>query len=177
MAVTRTFRVNRDSLDVLEAEAEKESLSASALLNKILQRYVESTLWGDRYDFINLPSNSFTKLINTLGEKDALELGKESAQGEKENIIDFMWKGKTIDEFLQFIDRNYGTYSGWFRCIYQNNDNKYMVVTTHNFDKNWSYFVAGYIQTLFQAVHGIDLNYKINDNSVTFTFEHEKPHD
>jgi hypothetical protein len=170
-AVTRTFRINRMSLDVLEAEAEKESLSASALLNKILQKYVETSLWGDKDNFINLPNASFVKFLKTLSEEEAYNLGVESAKGEKENIINFMWKGKTIDEFLQFIDRNYGVYSGWFRCNHQCNDNKHIVVAHHNLDIKWSHFIAGYIQTLFQGVHKIELEYKISDNSVAFTFE------
>jgi hypothetical protein len=170
-AVTRTFRINRASLDVLEAEAEKESLSASALLNKILQRYVETTAWGDRYNFINLPNSSFAKLLRNMSEDEAYSLGVESAKGEKENLINFMWKGKTVDEFLQFIDRNYGVYCGWFRCNHQNNDNKHLVVTQHNLDSRWSHFLAGYIKTLFQAVHNIELDHKISDNSVAFTFE------
>lgn len=170
-AVTRTFRIGRASLDVLEADAEKESLSASALLNKILQRYVETSVWGDRYNSINLPNTSFTKILKTLNEKDAYELGIESAKGEKEKIISFMWKGKTINEFLQFIERNYGVYSGWFRFTHQCNDNRHLMVAQHNLDANWSHFIAGYIQTLFQDVHNIPLSYKISENSVAFTFE------
>lgn len=170
-AVTRTFRINREILDVLEAEAERESLSASALLNRILQRYVENTLWGDKYNWVNLSASSFSRLIGTLREDEAYQLGRESAGGEKEGIIDFVWKGRTLEDFLQFVERNYGTYSGWFRGAHQANDDKYMFVATHGFDRSWSFFVAGYLQALLQAVQGVEAEYRIMGNSVTFTFD------
>ncbi len=170
-AVTRTFRINRLSLDVLEAEAERESLSTSALLNKILQRYVETSFWGGKYDFINFPSSSFVKLLKNMSDPDAYNLGEESARGDWGNLINFIWRDKSIDEFLDFVGKNYGTYSGWFRLTHQNNDNKHIVVTQHSLDSKWSNFLAGYMTTLFHAVKGIELEPSIGENSVAFTFE------
>jgi hypothetical protein len=172
-AVTRTFRINRASLDVLEAEANKESLSASALLNKILQRYVDTTYWGGKYDFINFPNSIFVKILKNMSEEEAYNLGEESARGDNECLINFLWRDKTIDEFLDFVSRNYGTYSGWFRLTHQNNDNRHMVVTQHSLDSKWSHFLAGYIKTLFKVVQGMKLETSIGDNSVAFTFETE----
>jgi len=170
-AVTRTFRLSSTLIKVLEEEAQQEGISASALLNRILQRYSESTRWGDKHNALYLSNSSFSKLIESMTEEEAFTLGKESAPLQKDNIVFFMWKGKTLEDFIQWMDRNYGIYSGWFRAFHKSNGNKHILVVTHKFSQKWSYYLAGYIPALFDSIQGIALNYKISGNSISFTFE------
>src|ERR671922_1576 len=74
-SITRSFRFERDVLNVLDEEAERMGISINALVGIILRRYAEFTRYLSKIDMVVINRDILTSLLERMDEDEMYKLG------------------------------------------------------------------------------------------------------
>ncbi|HJU58246.1 MAG TPA: hypothetical protein VJ583_00730 [Nitrososphaeraceae archaeon] len=163
-----TFRIENKILEKIREEGEKDQISVSNLINKILKRYVEWDLYTSKVGMIPIPRLLLEKLFEKRSEQEIIELATNVGKNELEDILLFM--NKKIDWIL---------FLNWFKIRLQNSSieimytiekNKHTFIMKHGMGENWSL----YHKTIFELIskenykNPVDIKYNSRIISIEF---------
>ena len=166
-SITRSFRFERDVLNVLDEEAVHMGISVNALVGIILRRYSEFTRYLSKIDMVVINREMVTTFLEELSEEKVYELGTKLGRSTLPDTLMFWKKELTERGLLEYIEKvicrygHLGTY-----------DEKLMpggqmtIVVRHRLGRKGSRFIEGYLKTGFEVTVGIKANFETTDSSV-----------
>lgn len=166
-SITRSFRFERDVLNVLDEEAGRMGISVNALVGIILKRYSEFTRYLSKIDMIVINREMLTSFLDGVSEEKVYELGIRLGRSTLPDTLMFWKKELTERGIMEYIEKvmcrygHLGTY-----------DEKHMpggqmtVVVRHRLGKKGSRFIEGYLKTGFEVTVGIKAVFETTDSSV-----------
>ena len=89
---TRTIRLEGDILLKLEELANQENVSISFIINKALRRHVEWEIYAEKFGFMMAFTAKMRRIYESLTDAEARELGRQSAENEYSEFINFWFK-------------------------------------------------------------------------------------
>ena len=172
--ITRTFRLNPEYDKVLNDEAEKHSLSVSALLNQIIRQYVLVSRFTERVPAITLTYHTFAPMLERIPDKDLVEVAEKTGSIIPEEAI--LQRGGRInfDTVNWLIHVVYGKYGNWFDSSQNIINGEQRVHLTHQLNHKWSQYLGGYMRSMFESILDLQPKIETRENSVTLYIKSAK---
>jgi hypothetical protein len=156
---TITFRLDNDTLEKIRNVAKSENTSLNALVNRILESYIEWAL---------MPKLFLIELIKEV-DKDKISkiMSKLSKTMSKE--MDLYMKGKhNLDTWLSMI-RGRCERSG-FNLKEFRQDDKIELVMQHDMGEKWSVYFKAFYENAFYDL-GVKTSFEYTENTLVIKLE------
>ena len=172
--ISLSVRLIPELHDVLKEEAERQSITISALVTNILTKYTKWDRSVERFGFVTIGRHSFKTILDSVGEEE-LEQAAIAGGEHMKDYIQF-WRSKPdIADFIQALQiwsKNGGTAQFELKKLEREEASKeYTITLYHDFGVKWSRYqknlVESALSSMFNIVPKIE---EISENSVTFSF-------
>ena len=166
-SVTRSFRFDRELLDVLDEEAAHIGITVNALVGIILRRYSEFTRYLSKIDMVVINREMLTSLLDALSEEKAHELGIDLGRSILPDTLMFWKKEMTergIAEYVEKVVCRYGHLGTYDEKLMPGG--QMTIVVRHRLGKKGSRFLEGYLGTGFEVSVGLKVMFETTDSSV-----------
>jgi len=169
--VGHSFRINEEYLAVLQEEAEKQTISVNALMNKILQQYTVFGRFTERFGMITVGNHMFADILECCPEEDLVRIGKTVGASNAKDF--FRTMGVTLDfkTMIYIITKVFCGPAGWAKCDHYVASGKEILHFRHNLGANWSKFIAATVSSLFESFLDKKVIIELLRNAVTLTIE------
>ncbi len=165
---TRTIRLDGDVLFKIEELAKQESVSISFIINKALRRHVEWEIYAEKFGFMMTFTARMRRLYDSLSDEEARTLGRQSAENEYSEFINFWFKKIDFDTTLKALDLLGSEYSRNFKFDHSYDGNVHTIIFKHDRGARTSAYYAEIAKVLFNR-----LNLKVDavesDQQLTIT--------
>jgi hypothetical protein len=162
-ATTRSFRVDKSLNRELEAEAEKQGLSVSYILESLVDDYLNNHRWKNNSRAISILPQTLFQLLDNLEEETLAQIGfKTGSSVPKQGLL--MRGGSLSDESVKQVFQILGEYDNWFTFSYHDTDPPYFFLRNMNSEK-WIVFIEAYLRGLYSSILGKEITCKrVGDN-------------
>jgi hypothetical protein len=141
-----TFRIENKILEKIREEGEKDRISVSNLINKILKRYIEWDLYAPKVGMIPIPRLLVEKLFEKRSKQEIIDLAINVGKNELEDILLFMNKKIDWIMFLNWFEMRLQDSS--IEIVHTVEENKHTFIMKHGMGYNWSL----YHKTIFELI-------------------------
>ncbi len=166
---TRTFRISDDWDLILNEEAERQGMSANALIDKILRRYALFDRYTDRLDILNLPNRTLRGIIQFMPDERLTEEGEKNGSLDAVDFFNSLGYPRDYETFIYLITEHFGshTFARWFQCFHHQLESRDLFHLQHNLGRKWSIFVESYLRTILKKITNTNVESRIYDHAVT----------
>ena len=165
---TRTLRLDKNHDELLQHESKRGGMSVNALINKLIQQYVDTLRYYEEGKMISMSTSTFKSVLDQLSQNEienfAYGLGTQKAneslmrRGLETNYTNIVW----------YISLILGEYNGWFRSDFLIGKDVDSLHLSHSQGVKWSYFIAQYISSILREELGMQVNFMILENAVNY---------
>ena len=166
--IGRSFRIDKEWLDVLNEEAEKQGVSVNSILNRLLQHYAYLR-YMQRYGAITLTRKGFSAILDSCPEDKIRENGKNVGSKITKDLLLTMGVTPTYDFTVFWIKKILSEFAGWFECDHHIRRDKEILHLRHDLGIKWSIYIEGAASETFNSVLDKEVTTEISDSSVTIT--------
>ena len=100
---TISFRIDEDYLKELREETQEKKVSLNTLANQIFAEYVEWQRYVERFGIISMSKDAFKYILDSLDDKQVIELAITIGQKAPKEFILFKWKNLELKNIINFI--------------------------------------------------------------------------
>jgi hypothetical protein len=165
---TRTIRLEGDILLKLEDLAEQENVSISFIINKALRRHVEWEIYAEKFGFMMAFTAKMRRIYESLSDEEARELGRQSAENEYSEFINFWFKKIDFDTTVKALEILGSEYARSFKFEHSFDGKVHTIIFKHDRGPRTSAYYAEMAKVLFNR-----LNLKVetveSDQQLTIT--------
>jgi len=165
---TRTIRLEGDILFKLEELANQENVSISFIINKALRRHVEWEIYAEKFGFMMVFTAKMRRIYESLTDAEARELGRQSAENEYSEFINFWFKKIDFDTTVKALELLGSEYARSFKFEHSFDGSMHTIIFKHDRGPRTSAYYAEMAKVLFNR-----LNLKVDtvesDQQVTIT--------
>ncbi|HTY75914.1 MAG TPA: hypothetical protein VMD05_10160 [Candidatus Nanoarchaeia archaeon] len=166
--LSRSFRLDEQSLNILEEEAEKQKTSSNALLNRILLDYCLFYRYLKHIPTITLPQDLFANIIRDCPEENVKLYGKNSGSEIAKDVFGTIGLDFNRENLTFYLEEIMGHYANSFVYNHHINSNgKDVFHLRHNLGEKWSIFLSEEISTLIERCSGEQVKKELTKNTVT----------
>ena len=168
LSETRTIRLEGDILLKLEELANQENVSISFIINKALRRHVEWEIYAEKFGFMMVFTAKMRRIYESLTDAEARELGRQSAENEYSEFINFWFKKIDFDTTVKALELLGSEYARSFKFEHSFDGSMHTIIFKHDRGPRTSAYYAEMVKVLFNR-----LNLKVDtvesDQQVTIT--------
>ena len=168
LSETRTIRLEGDILFKLEELANQENVSISFIINKALRRHVEWEIYAEKFGFMMVFTAKMRRIYESLTDAEARELGRQSAENEYSEFINFWFKKIDFDTTVKALELLGSEYARSFKFEHSFDGSMHTIIFKHDRGPRTSAYYAEMAKVLFNR-----LNLKVDtvesDQQVTIT--------
>jgi len=150
---TRTIRLEGEVLLKLEELAKQESVSISFIINKALRRHVEWEIYAEKFGFMMAFTAKMRRIYESLTDEEARELGRQSAENEHSEFINFWFKRIDFDTTLKALEILGSDFARSFKFEHSFDGNVHTVIFKHDRGPRTSAFYAEIARVLFNRLN------------------------
>src|SRR5712691_291610 len=165
---TRTIRLEGDILLKLEELANQDSVSISFIINKALRRHVEWEIYAEKFGFMMAFTAKMRRIYESLTDEEARELGRQSAENEHSEFINFWFKRIDFDTTLKALEILGSEYARSFKFEHSFDGNVHTVIFKHDRGPRTSAYYAEMAKILFNRL-SLKVETVESDQQVTIT--------
>ncbi|UCC57654.1 MAG: hypothetical protein JSW14_04535 [Candidatus Bathyarchaeum sp.] len=158
----------------MKEEAEREGISANALVNKILKDYAQVYRFSKRFGIVYLSYPTLSAFVNCCPKDRVIEIAEFSASTLVKDGMRTMGLSMNYDSVAYFIKNIFGGLAGWFSCDHHIMGNKEVFHLRHGLGNKWSIFIAEVTSTMFKYLLNKKVETEILESSVTITIERKR---
>jgi hypothetical protein len=163
-----TFRIEDKILEKIRKEGEKDQISVSNLINKILKRYIEWDSYAPKVGMIPIPRLLVEKLFEKRTEQEIIELATTIGKNELEDILLFMNKKKDWILFLNWFKTRLQNSS--IEIMYTIEKNKHTFIMKHGMGENWSLYHKTIFELVSKEIYQNPVDIKYNSRTISIEF-------
>ncbi|HET7336969.1 MAG TPA: hypothetical protein VFJ23_03650 [Candidatus Nitrosotalea sp.] len=167
---TFTFRIDKEYEKVLREEAQSKKITINTLANQIFGDYVEWQRYMERFGTIVLSRDAFKIVLDSLDEKNLLNLAIDIGEKAPKEFILFKWKGIATDNVIKFI-KMYFDHCGYGTHDQTRTEGKVTFSIRHDLGKKGSLFLKTFLETLIKSTLGKSCNSTVTENSLVLSFQ------
>lgn len=164
-----TFRIENKILEKIREEGEKDQISVSNLINKILKRYIEWDLYAPKVGMIPMAKPVISSLFNMMNEEEILGLVSNFGKNVVQDIAYFMKMKTDPDTFLAWFEIRMRRSFVEFNHLQENDHHIY--VLKHDLGYNWSLYHKKILEKIFNEIFNKPVHISISDFMLTIQFE------
>jgi len=156
---------------IIQNEAERSGMTANALINKVLQKYVDTLRFYEYGNMISMSTDTFMVLLDQFSKEEIEELAY--GLGNMKTKESLLRRGQEInyDNFVHYVSRILGEYNGWFRCDCVSDHDNINMHLSHPYNIKWSYFIANYVSSILRDILGLKCTLTILETAVNFKID------
>lgn len=140
----RSFSIDSDALKHLNEVAVIKRTSANALVNSILEQYLETELASEVHGHVSLSSSIFSEMLARLDNSALLEIANKYGKGMGKEIIVSKSLPMTLDTYVKIVRDLICSHARW-AAYSESSGNDRTIVLWHKFGMKWSVFMAEYL--------------------------------
>jgi hypothetical protein len=99
-----TFRLDENVINTLRAESGRRKISLNAMINQILQRYVEWDMYESKVGLISFLRPVAVELFKKMSKQEMIELATSIGKNATNDAALFMKNKMDLDSFLSWLD-------------------------------------------------------------------------
>lgn len=164
-----TFRIENKILEKIREEGEKDRISVSNLINKILKRYIEWDLYAPKVGMIPMAKPVVASLFNMMNEEEILDLVSNFGKNVVQDIAYFMKMKTDPDTFLTWFEIRMRRSFVEFNHLQEND--RHIYVLKHDLGYNWSLYHKKILEKIFNEIFNKPIHITISDFMLTIQFE------
>ncbi|PVX24816.1 MAG: hypothetical protein CW691_06330 [Candidatus Bathyarchaeum sp.] len=161
-----SFRINEESLKILNEEADTQGISVNALMNKILKQYINQFRHIKRFGAVITARTVFNKIVDCCTEDELKKIAEVTGSTETKDAMRTLGIPQTYDTVIAHI-KMAGTHGGWFDFNQHTKNSGEYIHLRHELGKKWSTFLAETVSSIFKSILDIEVKTEILDNYVT----------
>jgi len=146
---TRTIRLEGDILLKLEELANQENVSISFIINKALRRHVEWEIYAEKFGFMMVFTAKMRRIYESLTDAEARELGRQSAENEYSEFINFWFKKIDFETTLKALEVLGSEYARSFKFEHSFDGKIHTIIFKHDRGPRTSAYYAEMARILF----------------------------
>ena len=162
----RTFRLKTNWDNILKEEAEKKSITVSALLNQIVRRYTVSQRFMNGEQTLSVEYKIFSPILDMLQKEDIDDFGRIVGTRSVREGITKRGLPLEFDSVEYLLLEVYDRYSGWFRCNTYIDGFNHVINLNHVYGYKWSLFLNSFMQSMLDELLEIKIKPEIYDDSI-----------
>ncbi len=166
-SVGRSFRVNKQVLDVLSEEAERERISLNSLVNRILKDYCDYQRYFKRYGCIALTQKGFSRIVEGCRREILEDMYKRAGSITAIDLFRTMGFEFNYECVTIFMSTILAERANWFRYEHHISKDKETFHLRHDLGENWSVYIAGVLSTLIEECCNKKVKKYFVDGAVT----------
>jgi len=145
-AETRSLRMSSALAAKLKEEADEKKVSFNSFVVSILEDYVDRRRLASSFDFVTLSDQAFTRLVNSVGEEEIVNIGKHFGAIIPKEVIMFGFKELNLDSFISYL-RFANDYQKLFHIEVEREEDekKLVIIAKHERGVTYSKWVEAYI--------------------------------
>ncbi len=167
---TFTFRIDKEYEKVLREEAQSKKITVNTLANQIFGDYVEWQRYMERFGTIVLSREAFKIVLDSLDEKNLLNLAIDIGEKTPKEFILFKWKGIATDNVIKFV-KMYFDHCGYGTHDQTKTEGKVIFSIRHDLGKKGSLFLKTFLETLIKSTLGKNCDSTMTANSIVLSFQ------
>jgi hypothetical protein len=163
-----TARLSKELQDVLLGDAERNGITASSLVNRIVKKYVEWDRHAEKFKFVLLSADAFRTLLELMDDKTLTNAAETINLEYLEALTLFWFKKINLDTVLETVNL-LGKYSGLFEHELDHIDGSHVISLKHGLGKKWSYYVGALIRQFIKKELNVVLDIVCTDETAVIT--------
>ena len=153
LSETRTIRLEGDILLKLEELANQENVSISFIINKALRRHVEWEIYAEKFGFMMVFTAKMRRIYESLTDAEARELGRQSAENEYSEFINFWFKKIDFDTTVKALELLGSEYARSFKFEHSFDGSMHTIIFKHDRGPRTSAYYAEMVKVLFNRLN------------------------
>src|ERR1700739_1395415 len=174
-----TFRLDSNTLDELQREADLGHISLNVLVNRVLKRYSDWGTYENRIGMMPVPKIMLTLIDKAvaIAKKNGVgdevigqwrgEIIKQAAEGAFSKMKDAVWlmkKQYNVTAVLAVL-QDYMTASGIIADHRIESGKKHVFVIQHELGENWSLFTKELLKLIFENLAKVTAEVNVTPNT------------
>jgi len=168
---TISFRIDEDYLKKLREETQEKKVSLNTLANQIFGEYIEWQRYAERFGIVSMSKDAFKYVLDSLDDKQIIELATTIGQKAPKEFILFKWKKIDSENIVNFIKTYFG-HCGYGQYDYTKDieNSNYTFSIHHDFGRKGSLFLKSFLETLLKSTLKKDCQSIVTENSLAIFF-------
>jgi hypothetical protein len=167
---TLTFRINKEFEKTLREESKIKRISLNTLADQIFGEYVEWHRYSEKFGTIIMSRDAFKMLLDSLNEKEIVDLAIKIAEKAPKEFILFKWKKITPQYVINFLKMyfdhcGYGNYD-----YYESDEGESTFSIRHMLGLNGSLFLKTFFETVIKSILNEACDSTLTADSVVVSF-------
>lgn len=163
----RTFRLIKEWDDILTEDAQKQSISTSALLNQIVEKYIIFERFIDSIEGVTIEASTLSEFLEKLTENEIEEIGSKVGTRSLRNELFIRGLKQDFESVKFLIEFIYDKYGGWFNSNFYSNKDDNVIFLRYRLGKKWGHFLKGFFYDVFNEALGIDVEITLFNDSMS----------
>jgi len=168
MTVTLTFRLDENVVTILRAESGTRHISLNAMVNQILQNFVEWNMYEPKVGMMSLFRSVIAEIFKKLTEQEIIEVAVTVGKEAYTDATLFMKRKFDLDSFLSWLETRMRNSS--VEISHNREGSTHTYVLKHDLGKNFSLFQKTLLESIFGEVLGIHIDCDCSDKILSFRF-------
>ena len=173
-SISLSVRLIPELHDVLKGEAERQSITISALITNILTKYTKWDRSVERFGFVTIGRHSFKTILDSVSE-EKLDQAAIAGGEHMKDYIQFWRSNPGISDFLEALQiwsKHGGTAQLEVKKVeHQGATKEYTITLYHDFGEKWSRYQKNLVESALTSMFNIAPTIEeMSENSITFSF-------
>ena len=168
MTVTLTLRLHENVVAILRAESGTRHISLNAMVNQILQNFVEWNMYEPKVGMMSLFRSVVAEMFKKLTEQQIIEVAATVGKEAYTDATLFMKRKIDLDSFLSWLETLMRNSS--VEISHNREGSTHTYVLKHDLGKNFSLFQKTLLESIFGEVLGIHIDCVCSDKILSFKF-------
>lgn len=173
-SISLSVRLIPELHDVLKGEAERQSITISALITNILTKYTKWDRSVERFGFVTIGRHSFKTILDSVSE-EKLDQAAIAGGEHMKDYIQFWRSNPDISDFLEALQiwsKHGGTAQLEVKKVeHQGATKEYTITLYHDFGEKWSRYQKNLVESALSSMFNIaSIIEEMSENSITFSF-------
>ena len=165
-SITRTVRIDEDVDHQLTEYAERNGISVNLLIERALRKFAEWQVYASKFGFVDTPLSLYTRMLGSLTEEQAKDLGKWIGRTFAKDFILFWFKKIDFDSAIKSFELLGSPYARFFEFMQEDDGSTVTIILKHNRGLNSSFLWEEVVKYVFQELIGMSINAEVTTDQV-----------
>ena len=168
-SVSRSFRLEGKVLGTLEEEAARQEVTISALVSRVLRKYVEFGRYAEKYGYLHIPGYIVTKIAASLTKEQLESLSRDMATVRPFEFLHQRNKPITVGNLIEYLANHMTRDCGYGTAEVQLEGGVWNVTLSSPWGIGFTSWARYYIPAVLKNVLGIETKVLITETTVHFS--------
>ena len=168
-SVSRSFRLDSKTLTLLDEEAGRQQLTVSALVSRVLGKYVEFGRYAERYGYVHIPGFIFTRIVASLTQEQLKNLSEEMGAFRPVEFLSRRNKPVTVRNVIEYLANHITRDCGFGTAEVQLEAGVWNVTLSSPWGIGFTSWARHYVPAVLKTILGLETKIVVTETTVHFS--------